>query len=276
MARLQDYDSQDPLLDSFYEDVVESGHADEIDNPERGCGHLEHNAAYVRSDVQALSAPDGEVPRFVTLDHPIEYREYSGRGAIIPGYEYFPGIQFGLAYSNSGYATTPTDELAAHYDRLCSDALTGDHYGEMVPAQALDLLMSVGETHWPTPGAFIEEVQEHGLNLRIPASPNKEPPVVSPMRTRCWVIHPSGVEDGRAGIIGYAVLTRTIYTTGADATADDPDIPTYAEEWAETGKVSLAEPGEPIPAEDDDGDDASAQLADFTDSEGGGDGAGDE
>lgn len=263
--RLNNMPSQDPLLDSFAEDVIESGHADEVDNPERGCGHLKNNASYVRSDVNALSSPDGDIPRFVVLDDPIEYREYSGRGAIIPGYEYFPGVQFSLAYLNNGHTTTPRDELEAHIDRHRSDRFVGEHYGEMEPARALDLLMSVGETNWATPGEFIEECQEDGLNLRIPASPNKEPPVVNPMRTRCWVIHPNGAGDGRAAIIGYAVLTRTIYTTGGEATADDPDIPSYVEDWAETGKVDLVTPAEPEFEDEEEEESPDAAIGDYVD-----------
>lgn len=264
MVRPGDIPSQDPVLDSFRDDIMESGHEEEIDNPERGCGHLEGNAAYVRSDVKALSSPDGEVPRFVVLEEPIEYREYSGRGAIIPGYEYFPGVEFSMAYKNSGYEVEPRGELQAHINRLHADRLVGDHYGEMRSARALDLLMSVGKTHWSSPGAFIEECQEHGLNLRIPAGPNHEPPVVNPMRTRCWVVHPEGAGEGRAGIIGYAVLTRAIFTTGDDVTADDPDVPTYAEEWAETGKVDLVTPEEPQ-VEDGEEESPDAAIGDFVD-----------
>lgn len=236
---------------------------DEIDNTERGCGHLQGNATYVRSDVEALSSEDGEVPRFVELDEPVEFREYSGRGAIIPGYQAFPGVAFSFAYANSGNTTTPPGEVAAHFDRLRDDRLVGDHYGEMVPAQATDLLMSVGESHWPTPEAYVDECRDLGLNLRIPSSPNKEPPVINPMRTRCWVIHPSGAGDGRAGIIGYGVLTRVVHTTGADATEDDPDVSTYAEEWAETGRVDLVDAGEAIP--DDEGEDEESPDADLED-----------
>lgn len=249
--RLKQMASQDPALGSFYEDVVEAGHEEEIDNRKRGCGHLDHNATYVRSDLDALGSPEGEIPPWVTLTTPFEYREYGERGAIIPGWKAFPGVEFSLAYANSGGSTEPEGEINAHLGRLRSDRLLGDHYGECVPARATDLLMSVGKTHWPTPGDFIEEVQTRGLNLKVPSSPNRDPPVVNPMRTRCWVIHPNGKGDDRAAIIGYAVLTRTIYTTGENATAEDPDIPQYAKEWAETGMVDLATPGPEEPAEDD-------------------------
>lgn len=260
---------QDPALESFYEDAAEAGHEEEIDNEERGCGHLQHNAAYVRSDVQALSAADGEVPRFVRLDQPVEYREHGGRGAIIPGWQAFPGIEFSLAYRNSGFTTTPAGEITAHLDRL-SDGLHfggrfgGDHYGELIVAQATDLLMSVGATHWQTPDDYIEETRERGLNLKVPSGPNTAPPPINPMVTRCWIVHPNGVEEGRAGIIGYGVLTRCIYTTGPDASADDADLPQYAADLAETGSVSLVTPGEPVPAEEDEEESPDASIGDFT------------
>lgn len=252
--------SQDPALGSFGDDIRESGHEEPLDNEKRGCGHLKHNAAYVRSDVQALSSPEGEIPRFVELDQPVEYREYSGRGAILPGWGPFPGAEFGLAYRNEGFTTTPAGAIEEHHERLEHLEFDGDHYGEITVARSHDLLMSVGETHWQTPGSYIEECREMGLNLKIPSGPNNEPPVVNPFVTRCWVVHPNGVEDGRAGIIGYAVLTRTVFTTGEDATADDADIPKYAQEWAETGKVDLATPGEEVDPEEEQPD---AEIDDF-------------
>lgn len=255
--------SQDPALESFAEDITEGGHEELLDNSERGCGHLKHNAAYVRSDV-GLSHPDGSIPRFVELDQPVEYREYTGRGAIIPGWREFPGGEFGVAYVNEGYTTTPEDAIPEHHTRGAETLrFDGEHYGEITTARAHDLLMSVGASHWPTPGDYIEECREQGLNLKIPAGPSQEPPVVNPLHTRCWIVHPNGLpkEDAedRAAIIGYAVLTRTIYTTGEEATEDDPDIPAYAQEWADSGKVSLATPGPEVEADDD------GEYADYAD-----------
>lgn len=264
MSSLENLPSQDPVLDSLYEDVLESGHEEEIDNRQRGCDYLQHNALYVRSDVEALSVTEGGVPRFVELDQPVEFRETGERGAIIPGWKPFPGTEFALAYRNEGYTTTPAGAITDHHDRLKHLGFDGDHYGEITAARSHDLLMSVGATHWQTPEDYIEECREMGLNLKVPASPNHDPPVVNPMVTRCWVIHPNGVEEGRAGIIGYAVLTRCIYTTGPNVTADDPDVPTYAEEWAETGKAYLATPGEQIPAEEDEPESPDASIGDFT------------
>lgn len=250
--RLKQMSSQDPALNRFYEDVVRAGHLEELDNKERGCGHLDHNAAYVRSDVDSLGSDDGEIPPFVELKTPIEYREYSGRGAIMTGWKIFPGVEFSLAYQNEGYGTNPPGEIDAHVQRLREDRLLGDHFAKMTPANATDILMSVGKTHYPTPSAFVEECLERGLNLKVGSGPSNDPPVVNPMRTRCWVIHPHGIEEDRAGIIGYATLTRTVYTTGENVTEDDPDIPQYAEEWVDAGRVNLATPGPEVPAEPED------------------------
>jgi len=255
--------SQDPALDSFREDILEAGHEETLDNMERGCGFLDHNASYVRSDVQLASA-DGVIPTFVELDEPIQYREYGQRGAIIVGLRDFPGVQFGWGYVNDGNTTTPAGAIPEHHRRLEDDlSLDGDHYGEITVAHASDILMSVGKTHWPTPEDFITECRNRGLNLKVPSGPTNEPPTVNPFATRCWVVHPNGAAPGRAAIIGYAVLTRVVFTAGEQATADDPDIPTYAADWYAEDKVDLATPGQPIEATDD----PTASLAEFEESE---------
>lgn len=265
MATPSEMPSQDPQLDSFREDIIEGGHDETLNNTKRGCGHLQHNAAYVRSDVNhpAYSGAGGDIPRFVALDDPVEYREYGDRGAIIPGWKPFPGIAFGEAYRNDNRTTTPEAAISEHHARLRERlSLNGDHYGAITAARAHDLLMSVGASHWPDPDEYIDECRRLGLNLKIPASPNRTPPVVNPMRTRCWVVHPNGLADGRAAIIGYSVLSRTIFTAGENATTEDPDIPKYAAEWAETGRVSLATPGDPVNPEAESPD---ADLGDFED-----------
>lgn len=261
MPDLTQMPSQDPALASFYDDVGESGHREAVDNTERGCGFLQTNAAYVRSDVQALSSVQGEIPRFVELEPPIEYREHSGRGAILPGYKPFPGTEFLLAYDAEGYDTRPSEDVFDHIDRMQRYGLQGDHYYAIKAARAHDILMSVGETHWGEPDDFIRECRNLGLNLKIPAGKNNEPPVVLPFRTRCFVIHPNGYDDGKAGIIGYAYLTRTIYTAGEDATQDDPKVPGYASEWSNNGLVDVVDRGEAIPEEESSG--GSAALSDF-------------
>lgn len=263
MSDLTQLDSQAPALENFREDVLESGHTEMLDNEKRGCGHLDHNAAYVRADVNhaAFSGSGGEIPRFVALDEPVEYREYGDRGAIMPGWKPFPGAAFATAYVNEGHTTTPSNAIQNHHARLAERlSFDGEHYGELTAARAHDLLMSVGATHWQTPEGYIDECRRLGLNLKVPSSPNREPPVINPMRTRCWVVHPNGAGDGRAAIIGYAVLSRTVFTTGEDATEDDPDVPEYAREWAEVGRVNLTTPGKEVDPEETTPD---AALDDF-------------
>jgi hypothetical protein len=89
------------------------------------------------------------------------------------------------------------------------------------------------------------------LNLAIPASKSQAPPVIRPLRTRAWVIHPHGLGDDRPAIIGYAYLSRVVYASGANATDTDPCVPGYVEDWAECGKVDIVDRGEPVPAEAD-------------------------
>jgi len=222
-----------------------------IGNKRRGCGHLKPTSAYVRTDVSALSGPGGEIPRFVELDDPVEYREHTGKGAIIPGFNAFPGNSFSLHYAADGRTTTPSGDIHDHIERLSRYGFDAEHYGKITSARSIDILMSVGKTNWETPEDFIDECIDRGLNLKIPTSDRQEPPVVEPLRTRCWVIHPHGAGEGRPGIIGYSYLTRTVFTTGTKATADDPDIPAWAEDYAAAGKMEVVDRGEPIPADDD-------------------------
>lgn len=231
-----------------------------IDNVERGCGFLKANKAYIRSDVDALSHPDGDMPRFVGLDNPVEYREATGQGAIIPGYKRFPGTNFALAYDADGRTTTPDGDIGDHLSRLRDYGFGGSHFADMPSARSYDLLLSVGKSHWPDPDDYIVETRRRGLNLAIPTSQTQEPPVIRPLRTRAWVIHPHGAGENHPAIIGYAYLTRVVYTTGTNATADDPDVPGYVEDWATTDKADVVDRGDPIPADDAD---PPAILAEF-------------
>jgi len=229
----------------------DEGGREAIDNRERGCGHLKANACYVRSDVAALSAAGGEIPRFVELDDPVEYRENPGRGSIIPSFEHFPGNSFAAHYHADGRTTTPSDDIPDHAERLTRLGFDGDHYGDITSAHSFDLLMSVGKTNWETPDDFVEECRDRGLNLKIGASSNSPPPVIEPLRTRVWVIHPHGAGEGRPAIIGYAYLTRNVFTSGTKATDDDPDIPKWAEDYAKTRRdFDVVDRGEPIAKDD--------------------------
>lgn len=243
-------DAVDSMLDKGRPTDGEDGR-ESIDNRERGCGHLKPNACYVRSDLAALSAPDGEIPPWVTFDDPIEYREHTGRGAIIPGFKAFPGNSFTLHYAADGKTTTPEGDIHDHIERLDRFGLDGDHYADITSTRSIDLLMSVGKSNWDTPQDYIDEVRDRGLNLKIPVSNSQAPPVIEPLRTRVFVIHPDGCGEGRPGIIGYAYVTRNVFTTGTKATDDDPDIPGWAEDYAETRPdFQVVDRGEPIAEED--------------------------
>lgn len=231
-----------------------------IDNRERGCGHLDPNACYVRSDTAALSAPDGDIPRFVRFDDPVEYREHTGRGAIIPGYKPFPGDSFTKHYAADGRTASPPGDIDAHFDRLDRHGFDGDHYADITSCHATDILMSVGTTNYATPDEYIDEARDRGVNLKIPVSDRQAPPVIEPLRTRVFVIHPHGCGDGRPAIIGYAYLTRNVFTTGTQASADDPDVPGWAADFADTrDDFDIVDRGEPVGA-DEEIDDAQTTL----------------
>lgn len=244
----------DTLTDAVADVLGQATDGDEresIDNRERGCGHLKPQSCYVRSDVAALSAEGGEIPRFVELDDPVEYREHTGRGAIIPGWKKFPGNSFAAHYDADGKTTTPPGDIPDHFDRLTTFGFDGDHYADITSARSHDILMSVGASNWETPDDYIEECRDRGLNLKIGVSDSSPPPVIEPLRTRVWVIHPNGAGDGRAAIIGYAYVTRNVFTTGVEATEDDPDVPGWAEDFAKTrDDFDVVDPGEPITEDD--------------------------
>jgi hypothetical protein len=234
-----------------------------IDNRERGCGHLKPRSCYLRSDVAALSADGGDIPRFVELDDPVEYREHTGRGAIIPGWKAFPGNSFAAHYEADGRTTTPTGDISAHFERLSRFGFDGKHFANITSAQSHDVLMSVGATNWETPDDYIDECRDRGLNLKIPVSDSSPPPIVEPLRTRVWVIHPNGAGENRPAIIGYAYLTRNVFTSGTEATADDGDVPGWAEDFAEVrDDFDLVDRGEPIAEDDPAFDRSQTRLAD--------------
>jgi hypothetical protein len=263
-----------PLLDRVT-DALDRGRPDDeretIDNAERGCGHLHASSCYIRSDLAALGSPAGDIPAFVEFDDPVEYREHTGRGAIIPGFKPFPGESFTLHYAADGRSTTPDADVAAHIDRLQQFGFDGDHYADITSTRAIDLLMSVGVSNYDTPDAYIDECRDRGLNLKIPVSSNQAPPVIEPLRTRVFVIHPDGCGDGRPGIIGYAYVTRNVFTAGGGATPDDPDVPGWAEDYATTREdFDVVDRGDPIAA-DDAVDDAQARIVDVVEDDEGGD-----
>jgi hypothetical protein len=250
-------------VDEVLGKATDGDERESIDNRERGCGHLKPQSCYIRSDVAALSAEGGEIPRFVELDEPVEYREHTGRGAIIPGWKAFPGNSFAAHYHADGNTTTPGEDIPDHFDRLSRYGFDGDHYADITSARSHDVLMSVGATNWETPEDYIEECRDRGLNLKIPVSDSNPPPVIEPLRTRVWVIHPNGAGDSRPAIIGYAYVTRNVFTTGTEATEEDPDVPGWAEDYDTVrDDVDIVEPGDPISEDDPRHDPNQTALAD--------------
>jgi hypothetical protein len=247
-------------VDGMLNKAVDDDERESINNEERGCGHLDPNACYIRSDLSVLGAPDGEIPPFVEFDHPIEYREHTGRGAIIPGFKAFPGNSFLKHYRADGRTTTPAGDIGDHFDRLDRVGFDGDHYADMTSTRSIDVLMSVGVSNYDTAEDYIDECRDRGLNLKIPISGNQEPPVIEPLRTRVFVIHPNGCGDGRPGIIGYAYAVRNVFTSGTEADAEDPDVPKWAENYSKTRRdFDIVDRGEPVPA-DGDVDDAQTTI----------------
>lgn len=171
----------------------------------------------------------------------------------------------------------PPLEGTRHIERLRTDALNdhpgteGDHLGELRVARAHDLLMWVGETYYDDPGAFIAECREMGLSKAIPTSENQAPPVINPGRTRVFLIHPTAVATGTdddgsqdpthvPGVIGYAYVTRCLYT-GID-TGDGVDFPEWAQDFAAAGRMDLVEIGDRVPAATRDNGATIAEWAD--------------
>lgn len=179
------------------------------------------------------------------------------------------------------FRADPPLEVERHVKRLQNDVDRDgpfvDHVGEMRVARAHDMLIWVGESYYDTPESFLTECREHGLSKAIPVSKNQEPPVINPGRTRLFLIHPHAVETGHdpdtgeptfePGIIGYAYVTRVIYT-GADTGDGDVDFPEWAQEQADADRMDLVEVGEPESAE---AVENGSTLADWAVDEAGGD-----
>lgn len=245
---------------------------EELPNPERGCGFLKHGKGYIRADV----GPDGSLSAFVEFETPIPYKE-----GTLRSYQRFPGIAFELSVQDD-FPTDPEGEVHDLIDRLDNSMVGKDHFGKMVTAYAHDLLMWVGGTYYDTPGQFITEARQFGLNKGIPVSKKQGPPPIHPGQTRCFVVHPRALEvydadgdnpfdeDTRVpydegpddadpvehvpGIVGYSYLTRVVWTTPKDG-----DIPKWAKEYEDTGKIDIVDVGEQVPAE------SYKQLDGFTD-----------
>lgn len=259
------------------------GDGETIPNKERGCGYLKAGNAYVRCDPAAFST-EGTLPGFVVMVDdegnldPIPYKESLPRG-----YESVAGTNFMAAAetirnfqplypggpdADESHAEAhqqalenlveygpyesvdeiPASELARHLDRMAIDGVEGNHWGVMKPANSKDLMMRAGKSYYPEPWDFIDEVLELGLNKGISVHDNKAPPVIQPGRTRCWIIHPHACGEDMPGVVGFSYLTRTIFTRDKDG-----EVPSYAEDYSDAGKMDVVDIGEPEPRDDDEG-----------------------
>jgi len=290
----------------FPESTFDSEGNEELNNKERGCGHLDEGKGYLRSDV---TAGDGTLPPMVEIpsEQRIPFKEEHFRT-----WKTFPGVQFELALIKEAAGIEPEGaspmeyvsalksggwdegELWEHLKRLAGsahplDAGMGgsDHYGTMRVAQANDIIMWVGETYYPHPEDFISETKERGLNKAISMSTRNPPPVINPGKTRLFLIHPKGIdnypetdeeeldemgieEEDRytAAIIGYAYITRCIYTEDADGR-----IPDYIERWEAADDLDVVSPGREISREEMENEsiEEAAEQAEATSDEVGGD-----
>lgn len=275
--------------DSTFEDGTEI-----LNNEERGCGHLDDGKGYLRSDVPVrggtlpaiVEVPESERIPFKE-EHFRTWKHFPGiqfeLALIESGSDINPEGASPMEYVSAIKNDAHHDgELWEHLKRLTGHAypldaaLDGsDHYGTMRVAQAHDLMMWVGETYYPHPEDYIEETRLRGLNKAISLSTRNPPPVINPGKTRLWLIHPKGIdnypetdpeeldemgieEDDRytAAIIGYAYITRCIYTKDADGR-----IPDYIQRWEAADDLDIVETGREISFEEMEHEDITEAMA---------------
>jgi hypothetical protein len=229
---------------------------------------MSKGALYIRQDL----APGGTLPPFVKFNPPLPFPEPHFRGiSFVPGLLMrlaWPVDEVALGFNQAAYQAqwgdepASTTEIGRHLQRLLRDADRVRERGQWLKEsvggyrelEAHDLLMWVGENYYPTPEKFIDECVRLGINKRIPVS---SPPTIIHARTMLFVAHPRAIiadqptmEDGEAepgiafipGIIGFAYLTRTIYTKPDDPRA----IPAKMREWEKRGQVEIVEIGLPL------------------------------
>lgn len=256
-----------------------------VANPERGCGHLKHGKAYLRG---VVGSEDGLLPSFVEATPKIPFKEVGSDGEFTRGFLRFDGVATeaktddGLTRYKPLYPRTATDSGAVenhvkaglyqtpdavpdqqwqrHMDRVAYRGSDADHWGN-VPTTGTgqqvhtDLLMRVGQTHYDTPGDFIDEAVRLGISKAIPVSMRQNPPEVVPGQTRIWFVHPDACTDGY-GVIGYAYLQEVIYTEPVDG-----NVPRWVQEMEKTGQLEVVDIEDPGPPQ-------SHTLTDWEDGDG--------
>lgn len=216
MAAENDYQHSDGGdLRSALEEV---GQYDEVPNPVRGCGDLDHDSVYLRSDVSAFASADGEIPAFVTFDRPIPYREGHFRTfKRVNGTEFLLDATKHVTEQPEGEADAhrervvndipapvemPEDEVLEYIKRVNSDATPEDEEADFLSSpfldamNSMDLLMWVGQSYYETPEEFINEARTMGVSKKIPVTGAQAPPKIRPFRTRLFLIHPRAIGTG--------------------------------------------------------------------------------
>lgn len=257
-----------------------------IPNPKRGCGHLKHGKAYARG---MIGSPDGLLPSFVETRPYVPFKEIGTDEEFTTGYLKFDGLNAQIRaegdlydlkplypgsaekktawenHVNAGVYDHPTDvpglQWRRHVDRVAVKGIEGAQHWGAAPATGsgtdahADLLMRVGQTHYPEPQDFIEEAVRLGISKAIPLSTRQEPPDIIPGQTRMWLVHPDACEYGW-GVIGFAYLQEIVYTEPKDG-----NVPDWVQDHADTGAVEVVEIEDPGPEN-------SSTLGDWEDGEG--------
>jgi len=226
-------------------------------NGKRGCGHLKKGAIYLHSDISER----GDLPPIVLFEPMIPWPEEHFRG-----WKAINGEQFiSLMQPSSRLPWAPLvnaqylDELRADPDGTEEDRYTIRLSGSLGTAmrdeakastrplvealETFDLLMWVGESYYPTPQHFIDEVLAQGLNKRLSL---RQPPRILSGYTRLFLAHkagtvrrPDGTEETGPVIFGYAYVTDVFYTMPDDKRM----VPTAVEDWCHTGLLEMVEVG---------------------------------
>lgn len=280
----------------FYKDDAEKQVNEEtgrevIPNKERGCGFLQPNKAYIRSDASRF----GALPAFVKFTEPVEpekfidefaYKEGEPRGWMKIDstkfelahqddirYELLPksyteeGIAFLIAASDSEYEDredVPDSEIERHLDRLRWYDEDEDQLGSMKTWQAHDIMMRVGASHYPEPEDFIQECVTQGLNKAIASGSNTPFPKVVEGRTKLYVVHPNALEyevdaeddpevEADTKTVRKQGVIGYVYLTRVIYTEDeDGKVPDWMKEREQAKDyVDIVEIGEKIPEEED-------------------------
>lgn len=267
-----------------YDPITNDEGTEQLPNPERGCGYLKHSKAYIRADV----GPGGTLPTFVTFERPIPYKEGTLRSyqefpgiqfelSIESDYPTNPRDEIDRHLSRIRDSMEGKDHYGTMVTAYANDLLMwvgGSYYEnpEEFIAECrrygLNKAIPVSKKQGPPPihPGKTRVFLVHPNAFRIYAADGKNP--FEEDTTLAWnEEQPDYIpdesdftDDGdlRAdkpehappvettpGIIGYSYLTRVVWTEPRDG-----DIPKWAKEYAETGKLDIVDVGEQVPEHD--------------------------